>query len=82
MTAVAVAEPQKKKGHRKVSEDMNADAKEVPDFIRFRKLEQHPCQLVVHKSRIHGMGVYTLAPIRQHDFIIEYQVLREKAKSY
>ena len=46
---------------------------DVPDFIRNRKLEQHPPKLVVHKSRIHGMGVYTLSEIKQHDFIIEYQ---------
>jgi SET domain-containing protein len=49
-----------------------------PDFVRHRTLLQHPPQLVVHKSRIHGMGVYTLTPIKQGDMVIEYQVSFER----
>lgn len=76
MSAITAESSSKKQ--KPESDDQNDDAKEIPAFIRFRKLEQHPCQLVVHKSRIHGMGVYTLLPIRQHDFIIEYQVREKK----
>lgn len=44
-----------------------------PEWRRFRQLELHPPQLVVHKSRIHGMGVYTLTPIKRNDMVIEYR---------
>lgn len=47
--------------------------KDTPDFVRYRNLTLHPPQLVVHKSRIHGMGVYTLTPIKRKDMVIEYQ---------
>jgi hypothetical protein len=55
--------------------DDSASSRELPpDFVRHRTLMLHPPQLVVHKSRIHGMGVYTLTPIKQGDMVIEYQV--------
>ena len=47
--------------------------REQPDYMRYRKLELHPTQLVVHKSRIHGMGVYSLKAIAKNDMVIEYQ---------
>ena len=50
-----------------------ANTRETPDFVRYRHLQQHPPKLVVHKSGIHGMGVYTLSHLKKGDMVIEYQ---------
>lgn len=67
------------KSAKELKSEKEGDSRETPDFIRYRHMEQHPPQLVVHKSRIHGMGVYTLTPIKKGDFVIEYQgeIIRE-----
>lgn len=59
--------------HRARPVDEEDDVKALPDFVRHHQMLHHPPQLVVHKSRIHGMGVYTLTPIKRRDMVIEYQ---------